>query len=1023
MNLAEYSLRHRVISWLFVVLIVLGGAFSFNQLGQLEFPEFPIPQAMVNTLYPGASPEQVEEEVTLPVERAIQRLEYVKHITSVSSAGSSQVMVELKPEVNPNDHPQIWDELRRKINDVQSSLPPGVYPSIVNDDFSDVFGILINISGEGYNYRELENYADFLQRELSVVKGVKKINIAGTVSDQIVIEVSQQKMSALNIDPNWFFSLIQTQNVVSNAGNLLIDGQSVRIHPTGEFNNLQELEALIVSPPGSGQLVRLGDIATVTRSFDETPMNIYRINGNDALSLGISFAKGVNVVEVGDAVRAKLAELESARPIGMDLMQVYNQPEVVAESVANFLESLVQSVVIVVVVLLFAMGVRSGLLMGGILLLTILGTFIGMYIVGVEIQLISLGALIIALGMLVDNAIVITEGVLVGLQRGQTRLEAIRQVVAQTQLPLLGATIIAVLAFAPIALSDDATGHFLISLFQVLLISLLFSWVLAITLTPFFCNMVFSENNNTLTGNTEDPYKGLMFVAYRALLGKALRHRIITMMLTMLALTLSIVGFGHIKQAFFPPSNTPLFFVDLWHREGTDIRQTKENMASLEKQVMGLENVKNVTSVIGMGAQRFTLTYAPEEVYSSYGQMIIETGSLDELKALLPDVRRIMDDDPIVDYKIKLLEVGPSPKANIEARFYGPDPEVLRQLGAQARAIFDAEPTVTAVRHTWREPVHIVRPQLDEAAARRSGLSKQAIDQALLMNFTGMQVGIYRDGSHLLPIVAQAPEHERFNAGAISDLQVWSQEKNIFISISQAVAGFATEKENPLIMRRNLKRVLTVMGEAIPLSGDTHEAARQRLKHEIEAIDLPDGYHFEWGGEFEMSQEAQSMLFGSLPMGYLIMFLITVLLFNTIRQPLAIWITVPLGLIGVSVGLLVLDMPFTFTALLGLLSLSGMLIKNGIVLVEQINIEAAQSNSIQQAIIDACISRMRPVFMAALTTMLGMIPLIFDAFFSSMAVAIIFGLGFATLLTLVILPVAYAMLHRIRFDGKDATHA
>lgn len=1016
MNIAQYSLRNSVISWLFTLLIVVGGVFSFTKLGQLEFPEFPIPQAMVNTMYPGASPEQVEEEVTLPIERAIRQLEYVDTVTSVSGAGTSQVMVELKSNVNPNDHQQIWDELRRKVNDIQAYMPPGAVPSMVNDDFSDVYGMLYNISGDGYTFRELQNYADLLKRELSLVPGVKKVNIAGVVNEQVVIELSQQKMAALNIDPSWFFNLIQTQNVVSNAGTAVIEGQSIRIHPTGEFSSVDELAQLIISPPGVSELVRLGDIANVRRAFDDKPMNIYRVNGEDALSMGISFAKGVNVVDVGDAVAARLQALESARPIGVTLMQVYNQPEIVGQSVSDFLVSLVESVVIVVLVLLFAMGLRSGLLMGGILLLNILGTFIGMYLLDIQIQLISLGALIISLGMLVDNAIVITEGVIVGLQRGQTRLEAIKQVVSQTQLPLLGATVIAILAFAPIALSPDSTGHFLISLFQVLLISLLFSWVLALTLTPFFCNMVFKETGQASLTGGEDPYKGLMFVLYRTLLTKALHHRLITMGLTALALVLAIVGFGFVKQAFFPPSNTPLFFVDIWLREGTDIHQTKATMTELESQIQQLNNVDNITTVMGMGAQRFTLTYAPEELYSSYGQFIIETGDLEELKTLVPQVLDVLNSDAVVDYKIKLLEVGPSPKANIEARFYGPDPQVLRKLGAEALAIFNAEPTATAVRHNWREAVPIIRPELDEAAARRIGLSKQAIDQAMLINFSGKQVGVYRDGSHLLPIVARAPESERLNADSITDLQVWSEERKGFVTISQAITGFASETENPLIQRRNMKRVLTVMGEAIPLSGDTHESVRQRLKAKVEAIELPDGYSLEWGGEYEMSSEAQGMLMGSLPMGYLIMFLITVLLFNNIRQPLSIWLTVPLGIIGVSFGLLVLNMPFTFTALLGLLSLSGMLIKNGIVLVEQINIEAGEKPTIQQAIIDACVSRMRPVVMAALTTMLGMIPLIFDAFFSSMAVTIIFGLGFATVLTLVILPVAYALLYKVRFD-------
>ena len=1019
MKLAEYFIQNKVISWLLVALLLIGGTLSFTQLGQLEFPEFPIPQAMVNTIYPGASPEQVEEEVTLPLERAIQELEYVKHIDSISSAGTSQIVVELKDTYTAVDQPQIWDELRRKINDAQTMLPPGVIASIVNDDFSDVFGILYNIRGTDYSYRELENYGDFLRRELSLVDGVKRVSLAGTVQEQVVIELSQAKLATLGVDPAWIFGLIQNQNVVSNAGSMLIDGQSVRIHPTGEFQDVSELKRLVISMPGSTQLVYLGDIADIYRTFDETPMNLYRSNGEKAISLGISFAKGVNVVDVGHAIEQRMAELESVRPIGIELDEVYNQPEVVDASIQDFVMSLVQAIAIVIVVLLFAMGLRSGLLMGGILLLTILGTFIGMNILHIELQLISLGAMIIALGMLVDNAIVVTEGVLVSLQRGLSKMEATRLVVGQNIWPLLGATVIAIIAFAPIGLSPDRTGDFMGSLFQVLLISLLVSWVLAITLTPFFCYLFFKEPKEALVGSESDPYKGILFTVYKTLLQKALRHRIISISSVILALVLAIVGFAHVKQAFFPPSNTPIFFVDVWMQEGTDIRETEKYMTSLESEVMNYDGVENVTTLMGMGAQRFILTYAPEKVYSSYGQLIVESKDLDTIRGLIPEIRTQLNIEyPELEFKFKLLEMGPAPQARIEARFYGSDPEVLRHLGDQAIAVMRAEPTATDIRHNWREQVNIVRPQLNESAARRSGISKQALDDTLLLNFSGKTVGVYRDGSHLLPIVARAPEDERLDADQIMNLQVWSQERNVYVPVGQMVDSFESETENHLIVRRDLRRMLAVLGDVAPFSSDTPESVRQRVKDGIEAIKLPAGYSLEWGGEFQMSSDAKKNIFSSLPMGYLMMFLITILLFSTIRQPLAIWITVPLGVIGVSAGLLLLDMPFTFTALLGLLSLSGMLVKNGIVLVEQINIESAKNVSIQTAIVDACVSRVRPVCMAALTTMLGMIPLVVDPFFSSMAVTIIFGLGFATVLTLVVLPVAYSLLHRIRFDGK-----
>nr|WP_086940848.1 efflux RND transporter permease subunit [Thaumasiovibrio occultus] len=1017
MTVAEYTIKNRVISWVVLLLLLIGGTLAFTGLGRLEFPEFPIPQAMVNTAYPGASPEQVEEEVTLPIERAILELEYVKNVDSFTTPGMSQIMVELDEKYQAEQQPQIWDELRRKINDVQADLPPGVYPSQVVDDFSDVYGILYNISGEDYNYRELENYADFLRRELVSVPGIKKVTIAGQVDQQVVIEISQQDMHSLGIDPNWIMGIINNQNVVSNAGSMYVQGQSVRIHPTGEFTDISELESLIISPPGSTQMIRLGDIASISQQFNETPMNLYRSNGKPALSLGLSFSKGVNVVDVGLAVDAKLAELESSRPLGMELTRVYNQPKVVDQSVADFLISLAEAVAIVIVVLLFTMGLRSGILMGAILLLTILGTFIGMNILNIEIQIISLGALIIALGMLVDNAIVITEGVLVGLKRGMKKLDAINLVVRQTQWPLLGATAIAIIAFAPIGLSPDATGDFLGSLFMVLLIALFLSWILAITLTPFLCELMFKEEiAQGDDGEDADPYKGLMFTVYRSFLMAALRHRIITAVLTMAMLVAAIIGFGFVRQAFFPPSNTPMFYVDVWMQQGTDIRQNEETMKLVEAQALSYDGVQNVTTVMGMGAQRFILTYAPEKVYASYSQLIIEATDLDTIKGLIPEMKAdFADKYPGIQFKFKLMDLGPAPAAKVEARFYGSDPEVLRGLAAQAQTILRAEPMATDVRHSWREKTSVVRPQLDEAAARRSGVSKQALDSTLLVNFTGMPVGVYRDGSHIMPMIMRAPDSERLDADRINELQIWSQEYGAWIPMEQVVDGFVVESEDSLIVRRNFRRMISVMADVRPFTDDTAEALRRQVMEEIEAIELPDGYSFEWGGEFETQEMATGSLFKSLPMGYLAMFLITILLFNTVRQPLAIWMTVPLALIGVSAGLLILNIPFSFTALLGLLSLSGMIVKNGIVLVEQIQIESEEGLDIKEAIVHASIARMRPVVMAAVTTMLGMIPLVFDAFFQSMAVAIIFGLGFATILTLIVLPVIYSLLYRIKY--------
>jgi multidrug efflux pump subunit AcrB len=1020
MNFAEYSITHKVVSWMFALLLLIGGSVSFFSLGQLEFPEFTIKQALVITAYPGASPEQVEEEVTLPLEDALQQLDGIKHITSVNSTGLSQIEIEIKDNYDATELPQVWDEVRRKVNDTKGTLPQGVMEPSVIDDFGDVYGILLNLSGEGYSDRELQNYADFLRRELVLIEGIKRVSIAGIVDEQVMVEISTQKLNALGLNQDYIYGLITSQNVVSNAGSIRVGDNRIRIHPTGEFDSVAELSSLVVSSPGDTKLIYLKDIANIYKDVEETPNDIYHGAGNKALSMGIAFSSGVNVVDVGLAVNEKIAALESELPLGMMLTTVYDQSSMVDETIHGFLINLAESIAIVIGVLLIFMGVRSGLLMGLVLLLTILGTFIMMNVLNIELQIISLGALIIALGMLVDNAIVVTEGILIGLKRGQTRLETAKQVINQTQWPLLGATIIAIMAFAPIGLSDNASGEFCNSLFWVLLISLFISWITAMTLTPFFCNIMFKDGVQD-DDIDKDPYKGWLFNLYRLALNLAMRFRAVTLIVVVIALISSIVGMGHVKNVFFPASNTPMFFVDVWMPEGTDIKATEAQLSRIEQDLLSQQaktdsGLLNITTVIGQGAQRFVLPYTPEKGYKAYGQLIFEMSDLVSLNHYMRKLERDLSlSYPEAEYRFKYLENGPSPAAKIEARFYGDDPKVLRNLAQQAVDILKDEPTATSIRHNWRNQVTLVRPQLALAQARETGVSKQDLDAALLTNFSGKQIGLYRENSHLLPIIARAPASERFDANSVSELQVWSSGNNVFVPISQIVSDFSTEWENPLIMRRDRKRAISVLAEPINGTDETADSVFRKVRAKIEALELPAGYELEWGGEYETATEAQVSVFSSIPLGYLAMFLITVLLFNSVRQPLVIWFTVPLALIGVVSGLLLFNAPFSFMALLGLLSLTGMIIKNGIVLVDQINLELSLGKAGYQAVIDSSVSRVRPVLMAAITTMLGMLPLLSDAFFGSMAITIIFGLGFASVLTLIVLPVTYTLLFGISY--------
>ncbi|MBC8660668.1 multidrug efflux RND transporter permease subunit VmeV [Vibrio parahaemolyticus] len=1015
MNIAEYSIKNKVISWLFIVILAIGGVTSFLELGRLEDPAFTIKDAMIVATYPGATSKEVEEELTYPLEKEIRKLPYIDRITSTSSNGMSQIMVSMKMDYGPDELPQIWDEMRRKINDLQPTLPQGVQSLQIIDDFGDVYGVMLMLTGDDYDYVELKRYADHLRREIELVDGVGKVDIAGDQQEMLFVEISLDRLASLNLDMNVVSGLLNQQNNVVSAGEVMVNGESLVIRPSGTLNTVQALENLIIHGRDTGNLIRLKDVATITRGIQEKPGNMILFNGKKAINIGISFASGVNVVEVGERLNAELSSLESIKPAGLDMSYFYNQAQEVDDSVKAFVISLAEAVAIVIIVLLFTMGLRSGVIIGVVLLLTVFGTFILMNYNNIELHRISLGALIIALGMLVDNAIVVVEGILVGLKKGRTKVQAAVDIVKQTQWPLLGATVIAITAFAPIGLSQDATGEFMGSLFWVLCFSLFLSWVTAITLTPFLADLLLKEEEKDTNGEDEDPYKGWLFVVFGALLKFSLRFRWMTVAAMVALLVGAVIAFGNVKQQFFPPSNTPMFYVDMWMPEGTDIRQTIKQAETVESYIRQQDDIDFVSVSIGQGLQRFALTYQPEKSYEAYAQFQVRTTDRDNMFKLLhklDDNLAKTFDEPT--FQFKLMEFGPSPASKIEARITGPDPKVLRELAVQVEDIFHTDPGARNIRHDWRERTKELVPVFNESKARRLGISKEDLSSTLQMAFGGSTFGVLRDGTHTLPIMMRLPEAERVDFESLQNVKIWSPSLQTYIPVDQIIDGVELDWSEPLIQRRDRKRTLTVLADHDVLSDDTAASLFARVQPKVMALHIPEGYEITWGGEYESSKDAQEGLFGSLPMGYLLMFIITILLFNSIKKPLVIWFTVPLSIIGVAFGLLTTNMPFSFTAFLGLLSLSGMILKNGIVLLDQINLELESGKDPYLAIVDSAISRVRPVSMAALTTILGMIPLVFDAFFGSMAITIMAGLGFATVLTLIVVPVMFAILFRIK---------
>jgi multidrug efflux pump subunit AcrB len=1046
MNIAEWSIKRSTITWVLTFVFLVVGAMSFNGLSRLEDPAFTIKQIVVLTPYPGATPTEVMEEVTNVIGMAVQELGEVDWVESQSTRGFSMIKVNINSTLPKEAIPQVFDELRRKVNDYQSQLPPGAGPSIVNDDFGDTYGLYVAITGEGYTDMELYEYAKFLQRELLSVQDVKRIILYGNQPEVVYVEMRREKMSELGISQQDIYNALASKNLPSPSGYVTLGNEYIPVHPTGEFQSEKQFGDLLISSkgPNSQSLVFLKDVADIKRGYSEPAKAILRYDGKTAVGLAISTVAGGNVVEMGDALTVKFEELKSQMPLGIQINAIALQPEAVTAAINGFIISLGQAVAIVVVVLLIFMGLRSGLIIGFILLLTIMGTFLFMDMKGLILERISLGALVIALGMLVDNAIVVTDGIRMKMKQGVDALTAARDVVGQVGTPLLGATLIAIAAFASIGTSPDSTGEYCASLFWVILMSLLLSWFTATSTTPLLCK-TFLKVEKPTDKDEGDVYSGKLYILYKNFLSFCIRSRWLTVAVVIVLFAASLIGFGSVKQSFFPDSTRPQFYIDFYFPDGTHVDTTVKQLQKAEEWLLEQKDFEHVATEIGGGQPRFLLTYTPQTAGSNIGRIIVDVSDYTKLSEFTYMTQQAMEPMfPSAVVNTRLFVNGPNEGGRVQARITGPDTEVLRQLGKKVKSIMLDDVASRGVRNEWGNPVKVVRPQMAEAQARRAGITRPMLTQALESAVEGTTVGVYREKDELLPIIARAPEQERTDMANLESVQIWSPAAQQMVPAGQVVSSFKTEFEPSQIWRRDRVKMLRIHADAdkgLPseLLARVKPKIEQALNVDVEQVlgrtvspekwdvntikitykgktplkDMP-GYYLSWGGEAEDSARAQMYLIPSVKIFFGIMVLMVIFLFNSMKKTMIIWLTVPLSIIGVTAGLLLLKQPFGFMSLLGLMSLAGMLIKNAIVLIDQIDIELAGGKQGFQAIVDSGVSRLIPVSMAALTTVLGLVPLLKDAFFVSMAVTIMFGLTFATVLTLIFVPVLYAIFYKIR---------
>lgn len=1004
-TLAKFFLKNRALSWLLLVLILLGGVVAYVGMGKLEDAPFTIKQAVVTTTYPGASPLEVQQQVTDVLEEAIQSLGELYYLKTENRAGLSKITVYVKKEIRADAMQQLWDKLRRKVGDAQGKLPAGAGTSVVNDDFGDVLGVFYGLSSAVHTYRELEEQAERLKNELLAVPDVARVELYGVQNRTIEVEADPSLLAASGLTMADIAAAFDRQNRIVDAGAVETAHNRLRIDAAGSFTTLQELENLTVTSRDDSYF-RLGELAAVSESYVRPARSRMEMDGLPTIGIAISTVADGNVVDMAERVAARLSQLEQTMPEGYRLRTVYDQGH--ESSVANdgFVLNLIISVVTVIAVLLFFIGMKNGILIGSGLIFSIFGTLIYMYGTGIALQRMSLAAIIIAMGMLVDNAIVVYDATLVNMQRGMRKRTAILAAVGTTAMPLLGATLIAVLTFLPVYLSPHITGELLSSLFIVIAVSLLLSWVLAVSQNVFFVQeFVRRPRPDELKGEL---FQGRMYDRFRRALRWTIRRRWLVLASMVVLLAASALGFRSIPQQFMPLLDKQYFSVDVWLPEGTRVEETLRQAEALAEKLMQHEGVRHVSTFVGQTPPRYYLANAAYGPQSNYAQCLVEAVSPSVARSMqvgLQDELSQTFSDALI--RVNRFELNSIPQALIEARFCGDDPRVLDSLTSIAIDIMRRNPKVMNARNEWGNKAMLVRASYDPVKAGRLNLGKADLMTAVKSTNDGTPVGIYRDGDKQVPVLLRTVGGGQLSQAALEDLPVWNGRNSA--PLAQVTDSIGIGWEWPLVKTYNRRLSMAAQCDVQP--GHTMKEVHSEIRDEIERIGLPAGYSFFWDSQYKDQKEAMEALTKYFPLAIVFLVLILVALFGNFRQPSIIFLILPLSVIGVVVGMLVTGFQFGFFCIAGWLGLLGMIIKNVIVLLDEVNIQRRAGVAPGEAIVEATVSRTRPVLMAAITTIFGSIPLLFDVVFGGMAATIVFGLSFATLLTLFVTPALYAVFY------------
>jgi len=1018
MSIAGYALKNKQVIYFFLIITIFGGLFAFEHLGKREDSPFVIKQIIFMTYYPGATADQVQKQVTEVIEREIQTHPLVDFIKSESRPGFSYIKVDMFQWVPKERFEQVWDEMRRKALNVQAKLPKEASTIIVNDDFGAVFGIYYALTAdEGFTYDELEDYAQFIKQQLATADDVAKIKLFGIQDKVLDVYISDEKLANAGITPQDIQTALSSQNQLVNAGNIESGNFEVRINAEGTFQSIAEVENLIITGKDGNQ-IRFGDIATIERSYKDPPSQKMRLDALPAIGIGFSTRDGGNSVVAGRSIRKKLAEIMPLLPVGIEMNNIYSEDQVALEANNTFITNLLESLGIVIVLILLSMGVRAGILIGTSLLFSILGTLLLMLPFGIDLHRTSLAAIIIAMGMLVDNAIVVTDNAQMKIAKGMRRQKALEEGASKPQWGLLAATIIATLSFLPLYLAPSNTAEIIKPLFAVLAIALTLSWIFALVQTTVFGDFILKETKGG--GENKDPYDTPFYHKLTKFIEQIIAKKYITLGSVIVLFIISMWAFKYVKQDFFPAINKPMFKIDYFLPEGADLKAVEADIKKMEEYLLAREDVKQVSITLGASPLRYYLASVSWSPRPNLANILVTTTDWQAADSLMVSFKDYVDanfpDGLGIFYKFK---VAPSPDAIIEARFDGPDPQVLRELAEKAKTIMREEPLAINIRDNWGVKTPKLTPVYSQNKGRIAKVTRTDMARAMQRIANGQTIGTYREGDWVMPILLKAENRDSYNYGDIGSLPILNVNGDI-IPLEQVTDSIPIQFENYYLQKFN--RQLSIAAQCDPILGVGNAELEAILMPKIEAIPLPPGYRLWWDGIYYTQQKTNEAINSQMPLAILLIITILVVLYGNWKTVTVILIMVPLVIIGITFAFLASGLFYGFFAVLGILGLFGMIIKNAIVLLDQANLEMEENGLTRyEAIVTATRSRAIPVAMAAGTTILGMAPLLPDPMFGGMAVAIMGGLFAGTLLTIIVLPATYAIFFGLKKESAPVS--